>query len=557
VISWKETIVSEPWWKTAVFYQIYPRSFKDSNDDGVGDIPGIISKLDYLVELGVNAIWVSPFFKSPMDDFGYDISDYRDVDPIFGSLNDARRLIRETHRRRIKIIFDLVINHTSDQHPWFIEARSSRENPKHDWYIWKPRTNPSTREKNRRPNNWVCQFELKSAWWDNEKTDEWYLGTFTRHQPEVNWRNPELREAMYGVIRFWLDEGVDGFRMDVVNWYVKDDQFRSNPFSFKANPDIFQKHIYDRNREETHEICREIRKIVDSYPGDRVLIGEIFTQDAKAAAAYQGNGSDELNLAFNMELLYLKWNAASFVQALARWYSALPERGWPNITLSNHDQPRHASRFHCKKEKTRTARMQTAAMLLLTVRGTPFLYYGEEIGMANTRIPRNELVDPTGKTFWPLPLGRDGERTPMQWTAEANAGFTAKGVQPWLRIDANHVSVNVESNQHDPESIWHWYRLLLQIRKETPTLQSGDMEFLPVGKGPVVAYRRNLSEQATEFRQDEDIECYLNFSEKRQTVAIAKNACVLLGNRRKEREILPAGKILLAPNEALLVRLPV
>ncbi|MDR1748912.1 MAG: alpha-glucosidase, partial [Spirochaetaceae bacterium] len=301
--------MSCPWWQTAVFYQIYPRSFQDSNGDGVGDLKGIISRLDYLNgegnSLGVNALWISPFFKSPMDDFGYDISDYCDIDPLFGTMDDVKTLIAEAHRRNIRVVFDLVINHTSDRHPWFAEARSSRDNPKHDWYLWAPRHGsggPGAGKRLRKPNNWICQFELKSAWHDNEMTDEWFLGTFTSHQPEVNWRNPELKKAMFEVIRFWLDLGVDGFRMDVVNWYIKDEQLRSNPFSFNASPNIFQKHIYDRNRPETLDICRDIRRVADEYEGDRVLIGEVFTRQSEIAARYQGEGL--LDMAFNMNLLY-------------------------------------------------------------------------------------------------------------------------------------------------------------------------------------------------------------------------------------------------------------
>jgi len=553
-----------PWWKTAVFYQIYPRSFKDAGADGVGDLPGIMSRLDYLVELGVTALWVSPFFKSPMDDFGYDISDYRDVDPVFGTIDDARRLIAEAHKRKLKIIFDLVINHTSDQHPWFIEARSSRNNPKHDWYIWKNRSDPATGKKLAKPNNWVCQFEFKSAWWGNEATDEWYLGTFTRHQPEVDWRNPELREAMYDVVRFWLDEGIDGFRMDVVNWFVKDKRFRSNPFSFNANPDIFQKHIYDRNQAETHEICRDIRKIADSYPGDRVLVGEIFSREPAIAASYQGSGTDELHLAFNMEMLYLKWNARSFRDALARWYSVLPAAGWPNLTMSNHDQSRHGTRFGSKNKNVQLARMQMTAMLLLTVRGTPFVYYGEEIGMTDGRIPRGEMVDPTGITFWPLPLGRDGERTPMQWTAGENAGFCPAGVKPWLRVHPDKDTSNVETQQHDPLSLWHWYRNLIRIRKETPVLQTGSFAFLEAKNRSILAWRRR-PDAATESGDPWNpsstaeppppgsIDCYLNFSSHAQTVTLPAKARVLAGNRRIEKETIPAGVLPLAAHEALLV----
>jgi alpha-glucosidase len=546
--------MSEPWWKTAVFYQIYPRSFADSNGDGIGDLPGIIEKLDYFIELGVTALWVSPFFKSPMDDFGYDISDYCDVDPLFGTIGDARRLIAEAHRRGLKIIFDLVINHTSDRHPWFIEARTSKDNPKHDWYLWKPRTDPATGKKLPRPNNWICQFEFKSAWWDNPATDEWYLGTFTRHQPEVDWRNAELREAMYGVIRFWLDEGIDGFRMDVVNWYVKDDQFRSNPRSLKANPDLFQKHIYDRNRPETHEICREIRKIADSYPGDRVLVGEIFTQDAETAAAYQGNGTDELHLAFNMEMLYLKWDAQALARAIERWYAALPEKGWPNFTLSNHDQPRHGSRFASGKADTDFARKQIAAMLLLSLRGTPFIYYGEEIGMVNAKVPKNELVDPTGITFWPLPMGRDGERTPMQWADIDGAGFTAPGVRPWMRLGGDVETVNARNAMRNPESLWHWYRKLVALRKNTPELSSGAFSFIEKGERGVISFARTAGADGAAAPR-ETILCVLNFSDGQRKIALPDKARVLLGNRRHENESLESGTIVLAPTEALLVNL--
>lgn len=537
--------MNQPWWKTAIFYQIYPRSFKDSNNDGIGDLPGVISKLDYLVELGITALWISPFFKSPMADFGYDISDYRDADPIFGSFSDILLLIKNAHKRNIKIIFDLVLNHTSDQHPWFLEARSSRTNPKHDWYIWKSRTDIISGKRLKRPNNWISQFEFKSAWWDNNDTDEWYLGTFTRSQPEVNWRNPELRGEMYDVIRFWLEQGVDGFRMDVVNWFIKDIQFRSNPFSFKANPDIFQKHIYDRNQQETHEICKEIRQITDSYPGDRVLVGEIFTQNAADAASYQGNGTNELHLAFNMEMLYLRWNAKEFAQALKRWYSVLPEKGWPNITFSNHDQRRHGSRFFVKDKKYFLSRMQITAMLLLTTWGTPFIYYGEELGMTNEYIPRKEMADPTGKTFWPLPFGRDGERTPMQWDSGKTAGFTNPEQKPWMRINKNSNEINVKNQQQNPLSLWQWYRKLIALRKAYPILLQGSFSMLLEGTDSVIGYRRSI--------MDETIECYLNFSKSNRIIFLPYETTIMLGNYRNEYEILPKGHVALAPYEALLV----
>ncbi len=536
--------MNETWWRDAVFYQIYPRSFKDSNGDGIGDLPGIVEKLDYLVTLGVTALWVSPFFASPMEDFGYDISDYCDVDPSFGTLADADALISEAHKRRIKVIFDLVINHTSDAHPWFIEARSSRDNPKHDWYLWQSRTSPDGKRL-RRPNNWTCQFELKSAWWDNPETDEWYLATFTRHQPEVNWRNAGLQRAMFDVIRFWLDRGIDGFRMDAVNWYIKDDRLRSNPFSFNAKPDIFQRHLYDRNRPETHDICRKIRSLVDEWPGDRALIGEIFARAPSVAASYQGNGRDELHMAFNMELLFLRWNAKSFAKALDRWYGALPADGWPNLTLSNHDQPRHATRFRARSADVTRARLEIAAMLMLAARGTPFLYYGEELGMKNEKIPRTEIRDPTGKTFWPLPFGRDGERTPMQWTSAVNAGFTEETARPWLRVGSDSKTSNVATAMRDTESLWHWYRALIETRKESAALTSGNFAFISRGERGILAFLRS---EGTEMAA-----CYLNFSRRQRCVSLANSARVILGNARRKGSALEPGVVVLAPQEALLI----
>lgn len=545
--------IHEPWWKTAVFYQIYPRSFMDSNEDGVGDLQGIISKLDYFSELGITALWISPFFQSPMVDFGYDISDHMNVDPLFGTLDDALTLIKEAHAHKIKLIFDLVINHTSDQHPWFLEARSSRTNPKHDWFIWENRTDAKTGKKLPKPNNWVSQFEFKSAWWNNEETDEWYLGTFTRHQPEVNWRNPELRKEMYTIVRFWLDKGIDGFRIDVVNWFIKDKKLRSNPFSFNANPDIFQQHIYDRNQPEVHEICKEIRSIADSYLGERVLVGEVFVQNAKIAASYLGASNDELHLSFNFELLYLKWNAISFKKALERWYSVLPETGRPTLTLSNHDQKRHGSRLGTRDHYFQKKRMEIAAMLLLTARGTPFIYYGEEIGMINTRIPKKELVDPTGITFWPLPLGRDGERTPMQWNTQENAGFSKPGVRPWLRIHKNYPHINIETQKNDSNSLWNWYKKLLFIRNKYTILQTGNFRFLFQKNKSLIAFRRSHTNEESKNRSTGSIDCYLNFSRSSMTISLDSDARVLLGNYRNDKEILRSGQLVLAPHEALLV----
>ena len=304
------------WWKDAVFYQIYPRSFMDSNGDGTGDLPGIAARLDYLSSLGVDALWISPFFPSPMRDFGYDVADYRGVDPMFGSIGDFRRLLDAAHEKGIRIVLDLVVNHSSDEHPWFKAARASKDAPEHGYYIWKPLAGPV-------PNNWKSIFELRSAWYPNAATGERYLATFTRFQPEFDWRNPKLRAEIYDIMRYWYDFGIDGFRLDVATAYFKDEEFRSNPFILNANPNFFQKHIYDRNRPEVHGVFKEMREISDRA-GERVLIGETHGQEAALAAASHGENGDELHMAFNFDFLNQPWNARAFRESAERWYSPSP-----------------------------------------------------------------------------------------------------------------------------------------------------------------------------------------------------------------------------------------
>ena len=479
---------SPEWWLTAVFYQIYPRSFQDSGADGVGDLAGIESRLDYLSALGADALWISPFFPSPMKDFGYDVSDYRNVHPLFGDLAAFDRLSAAARSRGIRIVIDLVLNHCSEEHPWFVAARSSRNDPKHDWFIWRP-IERGFFGCRKRPNNWISQFELSSAWWPNEATGEWYLGTFTRHQPEFDWRNPELREAMYDTMRWWLDRGVDGFRLDVVNWFVKDAEFRSNPPSLRAVPDIFQRHLYDRNRPETHEICREMRALADSYAGNRLLVGEIFCRDPAEAASYLGSNNDELHMAFNFDLLYQPWSAKKIRDSVKRWYAALPEDAWPNMTLSNHDQRRHAARFAGADDAETDARLRVAAALLLTLRGTPFLYYGEELGLRQGRIRRKDLRDPLGIRTWPFGfLGRDGARTPMQWSAGPNAGFTSG--TPWLPVNPDFPRRNAEAQAADPDSLLSWYRRIAALRKSSPALMEGEIRFLEEDHPDAIVYER-------------------------------------------------------------------
>lgn len=451
----------------------------DSNGDGTGDLRGIESRLGYLSELGVDALWISPFFKSPMRDFGYDVSDYRDIDPLFGTMDDFKSLLGAAHEKGIRIVVDLVVNHSSDEHPWFVAARSSRDDPKHDWYIWKPMNGRKP------PNNWVSLFEQRSAWYPNEATGEWYLATFTRFQPEFNWRNPALREAIHDIARYWLDLGVDGFRLDVATAYFKDERFRSNPFSLRVVPDLCQRHLYDRNRPEVHGEFRELRSIADSY-GDRVLIGETHGTDPELAASCHGQGDDELHMAFNFDFLFRLWGARSFREGAERWYGLLPEGAWPNFTLSNHDQRRHKGRYgRGRKAEERAA---VAAAMLLCLRGTPFLYYGEELGMDNERIPRSRLRDPLGISTWPLPFGRDPERTPMQWDSSPGSGFSSG--TPWLPVNPDHDTRNVEAQSADPGSLLSWYRELIELRRSEQALREGGLEWLDAPRG-VMAWERS------------------------------------------------------------------
>jgi alpha-glucosidase len=542
------------WWEDAVFYQIYPRSFADSNGDGIGDLAGIRGKLGYLRDLGVDALWISPFFKSPMKDFGYDVSDYRDVDPMFGALDDLRDLLGGAKALGIRIVLDLVANHSSDEHPWFLEARSSTEAPKHGWYLWVP-------DKGRPPNNWKAIFELGTAWHPNPATGERYLGTFTRHQPEYDWRNADLREAIYDVMRYWYGLGVDGFRLDVATAYFKDAQLRSNPLSLKANPDFFQKHIYDRNQPEVHEVFRVMRKLADDA-GERVLIGETHGQDPALAASClglasghgvasgHGGSGEELHMAFNFDFLHRPWGARSFRESAERWYAALPEGAWPNFTLSNHDQPRHFWRY--RAGAWTEARAKVAAAMLLTIRGTPFLYYGEEIGMTCERIPRAALRDPLGIATWPLrSLGRDSERTPMQWDSSVNAGFSLDpskvSAEPWLPVNSDYASRNAAAQEGDPGSLLSWYKALIALRRSRPELREGAIRFLDLDV-EVLAYERAVASGPR-------LLVLLNFASRRKKVELAGLARVLLGSARAEGAVLQAGSLELGPCEAIVAEI--
>ena len=464
------------WWQRGVIYQIYPRSFQDTNGDGIGDIRGIIQRLDDVVKLGVDAIWISPIYPSPMADFGYDISDYCDVARIFGSLTDFDRLVAQVHARGLHIILDFVPNHTSDQHPWFLESRSSRANPKRDWYIWR-----DAAAKGGPPNNWLSRFGGAAWEWD-ETTKQYYYHSFLKQQPDLNWRNPAVKQAMYDALRFWLDRGVDGFRVDVLWLLIKDDQFRDNPvnpgYELGGSSHNRLLPLYTANRPEVHAIVAEMRSVIDAYP-DRVLIGEIYLPISQLVT-YYGPDLKGANLPFNFQLLQTAWNATSIASVMQEYEAALPPGAWPNWVLGNHDTARIASRIG-------EAQARIAAMLLFTLRGTPTIYYGEEIGMKDVPIAPELIQDPAEKNEPGLGLGRDPERTPIPWDGSPGGGFTSG--RPWLPLGPDHTSVNVAALNTSSGSILNLYRQLIELRRNSSALIHGAIDSVEV-EGNILKYER-------------------------------------------------------------------
>jgi alpha-glucosidase len=478
------------WWENAVFYEIYPRSFQDTNGDGIGDLNGITSRLDYLAELGVEALWITPFSPSPQVDFGYDVSDYEDVDPQFGTLADFDRLLAEAHRRGMRVVTDLVLNHTSDRHRFFAESRAARSSPKRDWYVWRDPVDGKP------PNNWYSGFG-PAAWTLDPATGQYYYHFFYPQQPDLNWRNPAVEQALFSSVRFWLDRGVDGFRLDAINWLFEDPALRDNPVLPALRPGSATEHEqelkHNRDLPETHGVLRRLRALSDRYPGQRVLIGEIWTPTMRQLVEYYGTpGAEEVQLPFNFFFLQVpKLDAAAFRGEIARAEAALQGRPTTYV-LSNHDRPRAYDRYGDGKHGDAIAKL--LATLLLTLRGAPFIYYGEEIGMVTTEPARKEDVrDPVGKLYWPGDKGRDGERTPMQWDATAAAGFS-RGT-PWLPVPASAATRNVAAQSADPDSILGYYRRLLRYRKSSAVLRHGGYE--EIGQDPhLLAYRRSRAGQA-------------------------------------------------------------
>lgn len=484
------------WWRDGVIYQIYPRSFQDSGRDGTGDINGIITRLDYLAALGVDAIWLSPVYPSPDVDFGYDVADYVAIDARYGSLEDFDRLVAESHKRGIHVVMDQVFNHTSDQHPWFKASRQSRNNPYADWYLW---ADPAP--GGRLPNNWKSFFG-GPGWVYEPSRGQYYFHMFYREQPDLNWRNPEVEEEILKAVRFWLERGVDGFRLDVFNAYFKDKDLRSNPGKFGLRGFDRQKHLYDVNQPEMMPFLGRLRHLLDEYP-DRYAVGETFYGDPSLAAKY--TGPDALHATFDFSFLSCKWDADCFREAIRRWESYLGEGRWPNYVLNNHDNPRSATRY---KFSENDARARLLAMMILSLRGTPFLYYGEEIGLRDIQVSHKDMLDPVGRYYWPLFKGRDGCRSPMQWDASPNGGFSP--VKPWLPVNPDYQTRCVAVQERDPGSLLHFYRQMIHQRRSLPALTQGAFQFIDGMPAGVMAYRRS--------KETSEVQVYLNFSNTVQEI---------------------------------------
>lgn len=567
---------SQPWWQTATFYQIYPRSFADGNGDGIGDIPGIITKLDYLQDLGINAIWLSPHFPSPLFDCGYDIADYTNVAPEYGTLDDFKHLLDGLHQRGMRLILDLVLNHTSDQHSWFIESRSSRTAPKRDWYIWRDGKNGGP------PNNWNSTFG-GSAWEYDSQTDQYFYHFFFKQQPDLNWRNPQVKQAMFDAMRFWLDMGVDGFRLDAIGTIYEHPGLPDHTAHLTL-PEMRLQYEIARTKQERraikiewskmfryqaeqpgmHELLQELRQLVDEYEGDRLLVGE--TEDL----SYQGNGHNQLHMVFNFPLMNIPkpakiltptWIRNNQKKRLAALEAISPD-AWPCNTLGNHDSSRLLSRFGDGQHDAQLARLYLTTLLCL--RGTPFLYNGEEIGMVDLALDDVKLFrDQLGVWLYEeeaqlgIPseqalrdaadLTRDKCRTPMQWANTPNAGFSPASAQTWLPVNPNYTEgINISQQYTDPNSLLNFYRCLLALRQQTPALQSGDYLPLLEHSRSVLAFLRRT--------EDQSILTVLNFTPHRRKACLPNLPVVrlLFSSEKRTAPVLTPSLLTLAPFEILI-----
>ena len=520
-----------PWWQTATVYQVYPRSFQDADGDGIGDLAGITARLPYLAELGIDAVWLSPVYPSPMADFGYDVSDYCGIDPRFGTLADFDALLARAHALGLRLLLDFVPNHSSDQHPWFIESRASRDSRKRDWYIWRdPAPNGGP------PNNWISDFG-GPAWSLDSVTGQYYSHAFLAAQPDLNWRNPELRAAMYAAMRFWLDRGVDGFRLDVL-WHVgKAADFRDNPLNPDWRPGMNAKdrvlQLNSTDQPLAHQVAAEMRAVTDCYAGERVLIGEIYLPLDRLVLYYGTPARPETQLPFNFELIEAPWNAGHIRRFIADYERSLPAGGWPSWVIGNHDRPRIASRVG-------EAQARIAAMLLLTLRGTPTLYYGDEIGLADAVVPPDKVQDPRELRQPGIGLGRDPVRAPMPWTGDAlHAGFTSGA--PWLPLNADWHRRNVAAQSADPGSMLGLYRALLALRRARPALSLGEITLLPA-EGDVIAFDRRHGDQR--------LVVALNLGSQPQPLTLPDKSYRLLLAAAPDRS---SDTAILAPDQALIL----
>lgn len=529
---------SDHWWQHAVIYEIYPRSFQDSNGDGVGDIAGITSRLDYLHDLGIDAIWITPMYPSPGIDYGYDISDYTAIDPEYGTMADFDHLVAEAKKRNIRVLMDYVINHTSDQHAWFKESRSSRDNPKRDWYIWRDGKAPG-----QPPNNWQSWFG-HSAWTLDAKTNQYYYHYFYTEQPDLNWRNPEVHKAMDGVLEFWLRHGVSGFRIDAVSRLFEDPALHDDPYlpGYNVYGDRNIEHKYTDNYPEVHDVLREVRQVVSKFPGDPVLITEADEPNVAELTKMYGHG-DECQLPMDFQIADVNKLSAPEFRRLLGEIENNTAHGQPEYFFSNHDQPRQWDRYGDGIHNDQIAKLMAA--LLLTTRATPQMYYGEELGMRTTDPARKEDVhDPIGKLGWPKEKGRDGERTPMQWNSSAESGFTT-AAQSWLPIPPSAKIYNVETEKQDPSSIFNAYQRLLALRKSEPALRDGSYEAINKDDADVFAFLRKNGGQT--------ILVALNMSAKAKTISVSavaasgSSAKPLYSSPSEKGETLQLEHLTLAP----------
>ncbi len=520
------------WWQRAIIYQVYPRSFQDSDGDGIGDLEGIRRRLDHLQHLGIDTVWLSPIYPSPMADFGYDVADYGDIDGRFGTMADFDRLIADIHARGMKLVLDFVPNHSSDRHPWFVQSRAARTNPKRDWYIWRdPKPDGSP------PNNWMSHFG-GPTWTFDEGTGQYYLHSFLKEQPDLNWRNPQVKQAMFDVLRFWLGKGVDGFRVDVIWCLIKDETLRDNPPNPAWKPGMGDRErlhsIHECDQPEMMGLVAEMRGVLDAYPGDRLLIGEIYLP-LDRLVAYYGPGLSGAQMPFNFLLIGAPWDADSIGRIVADYNAALPPGAWPNWVLSNHDKSRVATRIGA-------AQARVAAMLLLTLCGTPTIYYGEEIGMRDTPIPLALVEDPSEKRQPGIGLGRDPERTPMPWDASPTGGFTTG--RPWLPL-GDHAVLNVAAEARDPHSMLTLHRRLLALRRAHAALVGGTIEAI-TGSDGVVAYERRFG--------DERLKVVLNLTGEPRHAAGVGGRVLLSTTLARDGEIV-SGRLSLGADEGVVVAL--